>query len=352
MHKIIEEDACAIANSEYIEWENLRGKTVLIAGANGYVPQFFVHALLKRNDLYQDQIQVVALCRNEQKAKERFGEYANRADFQLLLQDVTEEVYTEQKIDYIIHAASPAGIKVTMDHPKQVFCANVNGCMNLLELALKKKARLMYLSSVDVYGTLSVKRIAEQDIGCLNHLGLRNVYAASKRAAETICMCFGKEGADVVIVRPSQIMGPGISLDDERLHINMISQMLAGNQIVLKGDGTPKRTFIYVSDAVAGMLAVLTKGEKGEVYNICTEQGEATVRELAEIFAKLKKDKQVKVVYNMETRKTDPAVTQVVSNVCVAGQKLRELGWASKLSLAESCNRMLEYYESVFGNES
>ena len=54
MHKIIEEDACAIANSEYIEWENLRGKTVLIAGANGYVPQFFVHALLKRNDLYQE----------------------------------------------------------------------------------------------------------------------------------------------------------------------------------------------------------------------------------------------------------------------------------------------------------
>ena len=346
MHRIIEEDAFAIANSGNVEWEKLIGKTVLIAGANGYVPQFFVHAFIKRNDLFQNQIHVIALCRDEQKAKERFGEYIGRSDFQLLLQDVTEEVNTEQTIDYIIHAASPAGIRVTMERPREVFFANVSGCMNLLKLALEKKARLMYLSSVDVYGTLSEKRITEQDVGCLNYMGLRNVYAASKRAAETFCMCCGQEDSDAVIVRPSQIMGPGISLDDERLHINMISQMLSGDQIVLKGDGTPRRTFIYVSDAITGMLAVLTKGERSEVYNICTEQGEATVRELAEIFAGLKKDKQVKVVYNMKARQTDPAVIQVVSNVCVAGQKLRTLGWESKFSLVESCSRMLEYYES------
>ena len=58
----------------------------------------------------------------------------------------------------------------------------------------------------------------------MNHVGLRSIYAASKRAAETLCMCFEQKGADAVIVRPSQIMGPGIALHDERLHINMISQ--------------------------------------------------------------------------------------------------------------------------------
>ncbi|MFQ9703412.1 MAG: NAD-dependent epimerase/dehydratase family protein [Enterocloster clostridioformis] len=85
--------------------------------------------------------------------------------------------------------------------------------------------------------------ISEEDIGTLNHVGLRSIRVPSKRAAgKPLCMCFEQKGADAVIVRPSQIMGPGIALHDERLHINMISQMMRGNQIVLKGDGIPRRS--------------------------------------------------------------------------------------------------------------
>ena len=345
MNKIILEDADAIAESDDIHWQQLKHKTVLIAGANGYVPQFFVHGLLRRNKLYNDDITVIAICRNEEKAKERFGEYYGRSDFHLILQDVSNNIDYDGQIDFIIHAASPAGIKLTMDDPLNVFKANITGCDNMLNLAMKKKARFLYISSVDIYGTLAeAKRMIEDDIGTLNHLSLRNVYASSKRMAETLCVSYGKAGADFVIVRPSQIIGTGVSLNDERLHINMVSQVLSGNKIVLKGDGTPKRTFIYATDAVSGMLAVLTKGKSGEAYNICTEECEATVRELAEVIAGLVKGRRIEVTYNMETRVSDPAVKEVVSMVCTSSQKLQMLGWNAHVSLVNACKRMMDYY--------
>ena len=345
MNKIIIEDATTIAETIDINWQYLKNKTVLIAGANGYVPQFFVHGLLRRNELYNDNITVIAMCRNEDKAKERFGEYYGRNDFHLLLQDVISKIDYDVQIDFIIHAASPAGIKLTMDNPLNVFKANITGCDKLLSLAMSKKARVLYISSVDIYGNMSeAKRMQEDDIGTLNHLSLRNVYASSKRMAETLCVSYGQAGVDSVIVRPSQVIGPGVSLDDERLHINMVSQVLSGNKIILKGDGTPKRTFIYVTDAVAGMLAVLTKGKSGEAYNICTEECEATVRELAEVIAGLVKGRRIEVTYNMETRVSDPAVKEVVSMVCTSSQKLQRLGWTAHVSLADACKRMMDYY--------
>lgn len=344
MERIIDEDSIAIANAN-INWERLTHKTVLIAGANGYVPQFFVHGLLKRNDLYGSGIQVVALCRNREKAMERFGEYIDRNDFQLILQDVSTRICYSEKIDFIIHAASPAGIKLTMEKPLDVFNANVIGCNNLLSLAREKKARFLYISSVDVYGTMKeMKRIKEEDMGVIDHISLRNVYAASKRMAETLCMSYRTEGVDIVVVRPSQIMGPGISLNDERLHINMISQLLSGDSIVLKGDGTPKRTFIYVTDAIIGMMTVLTGGANGEVYNVCTESCEATVRKLAEVMCGLLKDRTTEITYNMKTRTSDPAVTQVVSMVCTSSEKLRALGWNADVDLQSACKRMMKYY--------
>lgn len=352
MNSIIDEDAALIARSTAVNWDVLQNKTVLIAGANGYVPQFFVHSLLKRNDLYNSDIKVIAICRDIKKAKKRFGNYTTRSDFQLIFQDVGKPVNIDKKIDYIIHAASPAGIKVTMDNPLAVFNANVSGGENLLNLAMHNSARFLYLSSVDVYGHIpEIRRYEECDMGTIDHLSSRNIYAASKRAAEALCMCYFHQGVDCIIVRPSQIIGSGISMDDERLHINMISQAIKSGKIILKGDGTPKRSFIYVTDAVTGMLTAMTRGTAGEVYNVCNEQAEATVRELAETVASIDKDKNVNIEYNMESRKKDPAVTHVVSQVCISSSKLQQLGWKPNVSLINSCTKMMCYYKAVYEQE-
>lgn len=343
MNRILEEDARTIAKTP-IDWIKFHDKTILIAGANGYVPQHFVHGFLMRNKLFHENIHVIALCRNETRARERFGEYFGREDFTLWIGDVRDEIKTEQKIDYIIDAASPAGVRISNEDPVATFEANVFGCSNLLKLAKKHHAEFLYLSSVDTYGKSRKERFTEEDSGILDSLEVRNVYAAAKRAAENLCVCYARNGLICKIVRPSQIMGCGIALDDGRLHIDFISQILMSGQIVLKGDGTPVRTFIYMTDAIAGMLYVMTEGRNGEACNIGTETGEASVLELAQTMAAQVKEKTIPVVFNEETRKSDPAVRHAVSRVCVSSEKLRNLGWNSQVSLKEACRRMMTYY--------
>lgn len=343
MNRIIREDAVTIANAE-IDWAKFHNKTILVAGANGYVPQFFVHGFLMRNTMFHENIHVIALCRNEEKAKDRFGEYIGREDFTLLISDVTDNPVIEHKLDYIIDAASPAGVRISNENPVATFEANVIGCRNLLKLAKRDGAELLYLSSIDIYGKLNEDRFVEERTGVLEPTDIRNVYAAAKRAAENLCVCYTQDGVAAKIVRPSQIMGGGIALDDGRLHIDFISQILKEDRIVLKGDGTPLRTFIYITDAIIGMLYVMTKGKSGEAYNICTESGETTVFELAQLMAGQIKNRQIEIDFNMETRKRDLEVKHAVSRVCGSSKKLCELGWSAKVSLPEACIRMMEYY--------
>jgi len=345
MHSIINEDAAQLANME-LPWEMLEGKTVLITGANGYVPAYFTHAFLKRNDLFASGINVIALCRNEARARDRFSEYLDRSDFKILIQDVCEPVKLADPVHFIIHAASPAGTEERYKSPVGTFGANVGGTERLLELCRDKKSeRFLYISSVDIYGnTRSENRLTESCFGSLDSANIRNVYSVSKKAAEMLCISFFAEyQTPVVIARPAQIMGPGISINDGRLHIDFISQMLKANEIVLKSDGSARRSFMYISDAISGMLYVLLKGNLAEAYNVANEQGEATVLELANIMAVNAPDKETTVRFDLEKR-NNPEVTHAVSNVTIDSKKLQSLGWTPQISLSDGAKRMMTYY--------
>ena len=341
--RILEEDAETIANSN-INWEILDNKTILISGATGYVPQYIVHGLLKHNDFYNSNIKVIALCRNMERVKERFSKYLEREDFHVIIQDVTSRINCVYKIDYIIHAASPAGIINSNADPLTTFDINVKGCENLLTLSQKRNSTFLLFSSVDVYGRGDGNvRFTESHSGILDPIIPRNVYACSKRAAETLCMCYSIRGVDIKIVRPTQIMGGGISLDDGRLHIDLISQILSRNEIIIKGDGSPIRSFIYITDAIIGLLTILTKGNKGEAYNLCNEHNESSVLDFAKTMVKCAYN-DVKISYNMETRANDPGVKHAISAVIASSQKLSALGWKPVVDLEESCRRMMNYY--------
>ena len=345
MNQIRYEDAQTIANAD-LPWEKLNEKTVLISGANGYVPAYFVHAFMMRNDLYDSGIKVIALCRSEERAKERFNEYLHRNDFVLHIQDVCDPIQIPDEIHYFIHAASPAGVKISNLEPVSTFTANVIGCKNMLELSLKKQVEgFLFLSSIDVYGKISpAKRFVETDSGALDSLNPRNVYAVGKRAAENLCACyFAQYKTPVIIVRPSQIMGPGISLDDGRLHIDFISQMLSGDKIVLKSDGSARRSFIYITDAIMGMLTAMFEGPHGEAYNVADESGEASVLELAQLMASMMRGRKIEVIFDYEKRNTIE-VTSAPSVTIGDSSKLRMLGWQPKFSLEGSAARMMRYY--------
>lgn len=343
--KIIDEDVKEILNTN-LPWERLYEKTVLISGANGYVPAYLVHTLLALNDYKNAGIRVLALCRNEKHAKNRFADYADRDDLKLLIQNVCEPIDTDEKVNIYIHAASPAGIRTRHLDPVETFLSNVKGCENMLQSAVKNPCEaFLLISSVDIYGSMSnTNRLRETDVGILDSMNVRNAYSCGKRAAETLCSAFfAKYQLPVYVVRPFQIVGPGPELNDGRLHIDFISQMLNGNQIVLKSDGSAKRTFMYITDAVLGMLTVMLKGDAGQAYNVVDEKGEATVLELADLMASLVRNRKVDVVFDYDKRNMIE-VTGALSVVTGCSDKLVSLGWYPQLTLRQGVERMMRYY--------
>lgn len=345
MHKIISEDIKELLLSE-LPYEKFYGKTVLISGANGYVPAYFVHSFLGLNDMNQAKINVIALCRNYERATERFADYLDRDDFELLIQDVCDPINIDREINVFIHAASPAGIKVRHDDPVNTFLANVKGAENMLNLALKNPCEyFLFLSSVDVYGRMDTnERLKECDSGYLDPLNVRNAYSCGKRAAESLCKAFQvKYKLPVYIVRPFQIMGPGPELNDGRLHIDFISQILEKKQIILKSDGSAIRNFMYITDAIRGMFYVMLKGNPGEAYNIVCEEGEMSVKNLADIMARNVADSSIEVIFDYEHR-NEIEVISALSVVIGDSSRLRGIGWTSKYSVEEGSARMMRYY--------
>lgn len=345
MNRIIYEDAENIV-TERLPYERFYGKTVLVSGANGYVPSYFVHAFIALNDLKNAGIHIMALCRNRERAKERFSDYIDRDDFELVIQDVCDPINIDRDVHIFIHAASPAGIKKRHDDPVNTFLANVKGCENMLNLAIKNPCEyFLLLSSVDVYGKMGNNdRLKEDMSGYLDPLNVRNAYSCGKRAAESLCKAYQvKYNLPIFIVRPFQIIGPGPELDDGRLHIDFISQIIEKEKIVLKSDGTAVRSFMYITDAIKAMFYVMLYGVPGEAVNIVTEDGEASVKELANMMAETVADKKIEVVFDYEQRKTIE-VTSALSVVIGDSSKLKKLGWENQYSLAEGTARMMEYY--------
>lgn len=345
MNRIIAEDIEEIIAGDLL-YKEFYGKTVLISGANGYVPAYFVHTFLGLNDKYHAEISVIALCRNYEKATRRFEDYLGREDFELVIQDVCNPINIDREINIFIHAASPAGIKTRHDDPVNTFLANVKGAENMLNLAVKNPCEyFLFLSSVDVYGRMdNNERLKECDSGYLDPLNVRNTYSCGKRAAESLCKAFQvKYKLPVYIVRPFQIMGPGPELNDGRLHIDFISQILEKKQIILKSDGSAIRNFMYITDAIRGMFYVMLKGNPGEAYNIVCEKGEMSVKNLAEIMARNVADGSVKVIFDYEHRNAIE-VTSALSVVIGDSSRLRELGWTGKYSVEDGSARMMRYY--------
>jgi len=345
MHNIILQDCESIANAK-LPWESLQGKTVLISGANGYVPAYFVYSFLKRNDLYNSRIKVVALCRSEERARVRFEDYIGRTDFEMLIQNVCNPIVYKKPIDFFIHAASPASMSGRYANYVETYSANVVGCHNLLELCRRNTCSgFLLISSVDIYGnTGSAERFSEEMCGKIDNLNPRNAYALGKRGAETLCVCYHSQyGIPAVIARPFQILGPGIALDDGRLHIDFISQMIKSDKIILKSDGSAKRTFLYIADAILGMIFVMLTGIPCHAYNVVDEKGEASVMELAKLMASLCSGRNINVEFDISQRNT-PAVTQAPAASLGSSAKLRALGWMPQYSLKKGAERVMKAY--------
>ncbi len=321
-------DLRAIASLS-LPWEKLNGRKILVAGATGMIGKCFVDLMMQKVQEGLD-CHITVFSRNEQSARNRFDEkYFSSPHFSYVCHDVcdpTEGVF-DRGYDYVLNMASNTHPMAYSQKPVDTIWANVCGTRNLLELCADHPgSRYVLTSSVEVYGENrgDTELFDEKYLGYIDSNTVRAGYPESKRVCEALCQAYIKErSVDAVIARLPRVYGPTMSDGDSKAVAQFIKKAIAGENIVLKSDGSQYYSFAYVADAVAGILTVMLKGETGEAYNIADEKCDGTLKQAASICAR---EGGREVVFELpdETEKAGYSTATVAR---LDGKKIRGLGW-------------------------
>jgi len=346
MNRIIEEDAIQIIKDNEID--KLKNKTVLITGATGMIGSYFVNTLLVANDRYNINVNIIALVRN----KNKFSDYIlNNSKITILEQDVTKPIEYAEKIDYIVHAASPASPKLMKDFPFETNIANTIGTYNTLKLAIEKKSLgYLFISSREIYGQPNDgQEIFTEDgpLGQVDPLIPRNSYAEGKKAAENMCISAKNEyQLNVKIARLAHTYGPGMSIDDGRVQADFLKNVLNGEDIIMKSTGASLRTYTYVSDAINAMFKILLSSDD-VVYNISDEESKVTIKQLAEKLKEISED-NINVIMDIPEEELNKGGNSVFTLGILSSSKIRkELNWKPLYNIKEGFLRTLNYLKDV-----
>lgn len=348
MNAIIRQDLDRITFSRIINWKRFENKTVLISGANGMLPSYMVETLLFLNEKFGYNVKVVALVRNIEKAKRVFAEYDGNPMLEYLVQDVAEPIKYAGNVDFMVHAASQAAPSYYGVDPVGTFMANTLGTINMLELAKEKQVEsILYFSTGSVYGDIPGEKVLldESMPGNVNILEVRSCYAVSKRAGENACVCYNYQyQVPTKIVRIFHTFGPKVNLNDGRVFSDFCKNILNNENLVLKSDGSAKRSFLYVADAVIAYFKVLLDGEDAKAYNVGgDEEHEISIKDLSEMLVSLYPEKNLKVIFDIN--KDDLTYSKMRTpqkQILPKLDRIHSLGWELSTSVLDCFKRTID----------
>lgn len=350
-NQVIEQDAQSVIRLVGKRMENLAGKTVVITGANGVVGSYLVQILHAFNNLTALRpSHIIAITHHPVSPASRLGHLLGKADISFVSGDVTRPFKLPFRPDYIIHSASYASPKLYLVKPIETMEANSIGTKEMLELAKRSHAQnMLFISSGSVYGDSRDGEgpFTEKHCGHVSPLEERAVYSESKRFGETLCMVYAKWfGVHTTIARLSNMFGPGFALDDGRAIPDFFNQALNNNTIQINGDPRTTRGYIYISDAVAGLLAILLDGVSGEAYNIANEKS-LSIKKIAEKISRLFPSCRVEV----KGDNTKKYLASGFMHTAVSAEKLHTtLNWKPVVDIDEGLKRLYFWYKEKLSN--
>lgn len=347
LNNIIMQDIAKIASGK-ADWNKLQDKTVLVAGAAGMIASYLIYTLLYLNDTADMNIKVLALVRNEQKAKEHFAGIKERRDFKFIIQDVCTPVLYEGVVDYIVHAASGASPRHFVEDPTGTAFANTMGTIHLLNLAVEKKSEgFLFLSTREIYGKPidSKEFVSEDDYGALDPTLVRSCYPESKRMSETLCASYRHQfNVDCKIARIAHTYGPGMTIGDGRVVGDFIKNVINGDDITLNSDGSTALGLTYLGDLTEGLF-MLMLNFNDFVYNISNHDEVITVRELALKLSDMYNPRNIKVSFQISPScKQSGYLAHKVG--LLKSTKANNEGWLPVTGIDNGLRRTIEFFET------
>lgn len=310
-------------------------KRILVTGGAGFVGSNLCSELVKDGNNY-----VIALDNYYTSNESNIANLLALSNFEFIEHDVIEAIDLDG-IDEIYHLASPASPKQYQKDPVFTFRTNIWGGYNMLNLALKNKARILLASTSEVYGDPLVHPQVESYWGNVNTIGIRSNYDEGKRGAETLFMDFYRQyGVDIKIIRIFNTYGPKMEKDDGRVVSNFINQALNNEDITIYGDGSQTRSFQYVSDLVDGMIRMMGSENFTGPVNLGNPI-ERSIKDFAQEVLKLIPDSSSKIVFK-DLPKDDPKVRKPDNSLAK-----EKLGWEPVVSLEDGLKKTIEYFKDI-----
>lgn len=305
---------------------------ILVTGGAGFVGSHLCDAFLERGD------DVVCLDNMATGTPANVAHLEGHPRFTLLVADVCEPLEWHDavgRVDAIAHLACPASPQDYFRLALETLDIGSRGSKSVLELAERFGARVLLASTSEVYGEPQVHPQSEGYWGNVNPIGVRSVYDESKRFAEATFAAHRRErGTNTAIIRIFNTYGPRLRPSDGRVVSNFVAQALAGQPLTVYGDGSQTRSFCYVSDLVAGIVAMLDSEQAGPVN--LGNPTEMTVADLAATITDL--TGSASTLAHRPLPQDDP--TQRRPDITLAAAAL---GWAPKVAVLDGLARTIAW---------
>ncbi len=304
---------------------------VLITGGAGFLGSHFCERFLSEGD------EVICMDNFITGSPDNIAHLIGNKKFTFIEHDVTNFVYIEGRLDFILHFASPASPIDYLKFPIQTLKVGSLGTHKTLGLAKSKGARYLLASTSETYGDPLVHPQPESYWGNVNPVGLRGVYDEAKRFAEAMTMAYHRyHGVDTRIVRIFNTYGPRMRIEDGRAIPAFISQSLKNEPVTVFGDGSQTRSICYVDDLIEGMYRLILSPETDPV-NIGNPD-EISMLDLAKLIVKLT-GSDSKIVFK-QLPKDDPKVRRPDIT------KAKEiLNWEPSIKKEDGLKKTIEYFK-------
>jgi len=306
-------------------------QTSVVLGAAGFIGSHLCDALLASN------YSVIAVDDFSSGRKDNIEHLVSRDDFWFIEQDICKPISVNSEVDLVFNFASLASPPRYLKQPIHTLRTGSVGVENAIKLALDKNARLVHASTSEVYGDPLQHPQSETYWGNVNPIGERSCYDEAKRFAESLCTAYSKtESLNVGIVRIFNTYGPRLDPYDGRVVSNFVNQALLGVDVSIYGDGTQTRSFCYISDLVAGIMAMANSNLIGPI-NLGNPK-EFSMLELAEIV--IKKTESTSSIVFQKLPSDDPKMR--CPDISLAE---KELCWMPFIDLEQGLDSLITWYK-------
>jgi UDP-glucuronate decarboxylase len=320
-------------------------KKILITGGAGFIGSHLAKRLLKEGN------EVTVMDNLFTGNKSNIYDILENPKFTFILHDITQPFWGQ--FDEIYNLACPASPIHYQRNPVETIKTSVIGITNVLDLALKTKAKVLHASTSEIYGDPLKHPQKETYWGNVNSIGTRSCYDEGKRAAETLCADYFREyNVDIRIIRIFNTYGPNMHPNDGRVVSNFIMQALHNKSITVYGDGKQTRSFQYVDDLIEAMNMFMDldketlskrfknmKWDNVPILNIGNPD-EFSIAQLAEKVLRLIPNSKNKIAYE-KLPKDDPRQRKPDISYAKA-----ILGWEPKINIDDGLVKTIDYFKT------